>query len=148
MVAYRDSFGLKPICRGVPVAPSAVRSRLSRPISVRETSDESLKPKIRLLFDDNHQVYALCKIKAGLRREYGLIVGKDRVCSLMRELNIRGMRRGKIIFTTKPDKTNPRAPDLVKDEFTAPHPNVLWVSDLTYVSTWSGFVCVAVIIDV
>ena len=148
MVAYRDTFGLEPICRVLQVAASAVRSCLARPISAREIADEVLKPKIMQLFNDNYEVYGRRKIKAGLRREYGLIVDKDRVARLMRELGIRGMRRGKTIFTTRPDAANPRAPDLVKRVFTATRPNQLWVSDFTYVSTWSGFVYVAFIIDV
>ena len=148
VVANRDTFGLEPICRVLQIATSTVRSCLARPISAREIADEVLKPKIRQLFDDNYQVYGRRKIKAGLRREYGLIVDKDRVARLMAELGIRGASRTRSIVTTRSDTSSPRAPDLVKRRFTADRPNQLWVSDFTYVATWSGFVYAAFIIDV
>ncbi len=148
VVAHRDTFGLEPICRVLQVATSTVRSCLARPISAREIADEVLKPKIRRLFDDNYQVYGRRKIKAGLRREYGLIVDKDRVARIMAELGVRGASRTRSIVTTRSDTTSPRAPDLVKRRFTAQRPNQLWVSDFTYVATWSGFVYAAFIIDV
>jgi len=148
VVAHRDTFGLEPICRVLQVATSTVRSCLARPISAREIADEVLKPKIQQLFDDNYQVYGRRKIKAALRREYGLIVDKDRVARIMSELGIRGASRTRSIVTTRPDTTSPRAPDLVKRAFTADRPNELWVSDFTYVATWSGFVYAAFIIDV
>ena len=148
VVANRDTFGLEPICRVLQVATSTIRSCLARPISAREIADEVLKPKILQLFDDNYQVYGRRKIKAGLRREYGLIVDKDRIARIMAELGIRGASRVRSVVTTKADDTSPRAPDLVKRRFVAERPNQLWVSDFTYVATWSGFVYAAFIIDV
>jgi len=148
VVANRDTFGLEPICRVLQIATSTVRSCLARPISAREIADEVLKPKIRGLFDDNYQVYGRRKIKAGLRREYGLIVDKDRIARIMAELGIRGASRSRSMITTRADTTSPRAPDLVKRRFEADRPNELWVSDFTYVATWSGFVYAAFIIDV
>jgi putative transposase len=147
VVAYRH-HGVVPICRALQVAPSAVRSCLARPISAREIADEVLKPKILKVFDDNYRVYGRRKIKAGLRREHDLVVDKDRVMRIMRELGIRGVSRSRSIITTRPDLSSPRAPDLVKRRFRAERPNQLWVSDFTYVPTWSGFVYTAFIVDV
>jgi putative transposase len=132
VVANRDQFGLEPICRVLQVAASAVRACLARPITIRDLADEALKPKIRQLFDDNYQVYGRRKIKAGLKREYGLIVDHDRVARLMKQLGIQGVRRGRPVFTTRQDPAATRAPDLVKRQFTATAPNQLWVSDFTY----------------
>lgn len=148
VVAHRDDYGLEPICATLQVAVSAVRSRLDRPISARDLADEALKPKILQIFEDNYRVYGRRKIKAALAREFGLVVDRDRIGRLMADLGIRGMRRGRQPFTTKPDKAAPRAPDLVKRAFVADRPDQLWVSDFTYVSTWSGFVYVAFIVDV
>lgn len=148
VVAYRDVFGLEPICRVLQVATSAVRSCLARPISAHDIADEALKPKIGQLFDDNYQVYGRRKIRAALRREYGLVVDQDRVARIMAELGIRGASRARSMVTTRADKSSPRAPDLVKRRFVAERPNQLWVSDFTYVPTWSGFVYTAFIIDV
>lgn len=148
VIAHRDHYGLEPICRELQVAPSAVRSCLARPISARDLADEGLKPKVLQIFEDNYRVYGRRKIKAALVREYGLVVDRDRIGRLMADLGIRGMRRGRQPFTTRPDKTAQRAPDLVKRHFNATRPDALWVSDFTYVSTWSGFVYVAFIVDV
>ena len=65
----------------------------------------------------------------------------------MGELGLRGVRRGKARRTTTPDVTAPRPGDLVERDFAVAGPNRLWVADLTYVASWSGFVYVAFIID-
>jgi putative transposase len=66
---------------------------------------------------------------------------------LMRTLGLEGVRRGKTRRTTTPDETATRPADLVDRDFGAQRPNQLWVADLTYVATWSGFVYVALVID-
>ena len=81
-------------------------------------------------------------------REHGLVVDKDRISRLMAELGIRGAVRTKSTITTRPDRSSPRAPDLVQRRFRADRPNELWVSDFTYVATWSGFVYTAFVVDV
>ena len=78
----------------------------------------------------------------------GIKVGRDRVARLMDDLELSGVVRGKKKRTTIPDEVSPRPADLVERNFTAAAPNALWVADLTYVSTWSGFVYVAFVIDV
>lgn len=148
VAAHRDRFGLEPICRVLRVNASAVRSRLSRPPSATAIADEDVKAKIRVVFDANYRVYGCRKIKAALAREHSLVVDKDRVARLMRELGIRGVVRGRKVFTTKSDPAAERAPDLVKRVFHADRPNVLWVSDFTYVPTWTGMVYVAFVLDV
>jgi putative transposase len=82
-----------------------------------------------------------------LNRE-GIKVGRDRVARLMDDLELSGIVRGKKKRTTIPVEVSPRPADLVERNFTAAAPNTLWVADLTYVSTWSGFVYVAFVIDV
>jgi putative transposase len=66
----------------------------------------------------------------------------------MGELGLAGVVRGKRKRTTIPDQVGPRPADLVNRKFTATRPNQLWVTDLTYVRTWSGFVYAAFVIDV
>ena len=65
---------------------------------------------------------------------------KDRIARLMCELGIRGATRTRTTVTTRVDRSSPRAPDLVHRNFHADRPNELFVSDFTYVPTWSGFV--------
>lgn len=148
VVARRDRWGVEPICRALQVAPSAVRARLSRPVCARQLADEALKPKVLEVFDANYRVYGRRKMKAALRREHGVNLDKDRVARLMRELGIRGATRSKSTITTRPDKSSPRAPDLVRRQFHADRPNQLWVCDFTYVPTWSGFAYTAFVTDV
>jgi putative transposase len=140
-------WGFEPICKVLQVSPSTVRSAIARPVSDRAIADETLKVKIREVFDNNFQVYGCRKIVAALAIE-GIVVDKDRVTRLMRQLNIRGATRQRKRFTTHPDPSNGRAPDLVKRDFTATAPNQLWVTDFTYCSTWAGVVYVALVIDV
>lgn len=73
---------------------------------------------------------------------------KDRIARLMRELGVRGVTRSKTTITTRPDKSSPRAPDLVNRQFRPERPYELWVSDFAYVATWSGFVFTAFVIGV
>jgi putative transposase len=145
--AYRDRFGVEPICRALQVAPSSYDAARSRPPSARAVGDAELAPKILKVFNDNYRVYGARKLWKQLRRE-GELVGRDRVARLMRTLGIAGAVRGKPRRTTIPDPAAARAPDLVNRQFTATRPNQLWVSDFTYVATWSGTVYVAFVIDV
>jgi putative transposase len=147
-VAAHRHHGVVPICRVLQVAPSAVRSAMSRPVCARRLADEHVKPLLVEVFNENYQVYGRRKIKAALRREHGINLDKDRIGRLMRELGIRGVTRSKTTITTRPDRSSPRAPDLVNRQFRASRPNQLWVCDFTYVPTWSGFAYTAFVTDV
>lgn len=147
MAAHRH-HGVVPICRVLQVAPSAVRSAMSRPVCARRLTDNAIKPVLLEVFNANYRVYGRRKMNAALRREHGINLDKDRIARLMRELGIRGATRSKSTITTRADKSSPRAPDLVNRRFRAERPNELWVSDFTYVATWSGFVFTAFVIDV
>ena len=147
MTAHRH-HGVVPICRALQVAPSAIRSAMSRPVCARRLADEAIKPKLLEVFEANYRVYGRRKMKAALRREHDINLDKDRIARLMRELGIRGVTRSKTTITTRPDKSSPRAPDLVNRHFKAARPNQLWVTDFTYVSTWSGFAYTAFVTDV
>jgi putative transposase len=147
-VAAYPHHGVEPTCRVLHVAPSAVRSALARAVCVRRLADEALKPLIVAIFEANYRVYGRRKIKAALAREHAVVVDKDRISRLMAELGIRGAARTKSTITTRPDRSSPRAPDLVRRRFRADRPNELWVCDFTYVATWSGFVYTAFVTDV
>ncbi len=151
MIAYidghRDRFGVEPICRELPIAPSVYYDAKSRPPSDRAVRDEELKSEIERVYDENFGVYGVRKVWRQLKRE-GFDVARCTVERLMRSLGLEGIRRGKKKRTTIGDEEAPRPTDLVKRDFTAPEPNRLWVVDFTYVATWSGFVYVAFVIDV
>jgi putative transposase len=159
--AYRDQFGVEPICRvlaehGVPIAPSSYRAARTRPPSSRALSDAALAQVIEATFSDREKgrgVYGARKMWHQLRRDGVTGPGAEPVarCTverLMRSLGLRGARRGRAVVTTRADTSSSRAPDLVGRDFRAEAPNRLWVVDFTYVATWTGMVFTAFVCDV
>jgi putative transposase len=150
MIAYidanKDRFGVEPICRVLPIAPSTYYQHSQRRPSARALRDAKLKAEIRRVHAEHFGVYGARKVWRQLHRE-GIGVARCTVERLMGELGLEGVRRGKPRRTTTPDPAAARPADLVKRDFSASRPNQLWVADLTYVATWSGFVYVALVID-
>ena len=148
----REAHGVEPICRALQFAPSTYYDRRSivrdpDRASARVKSDAALSVKIDAAWDTNRKLYGARKIWHVLRRE-GEDAARCTVERLMRSLGIRGVVRGKKVITTQPDTSQPCPDDKVNRLFTADRPNKLWVSDFTYVPTWSGTVYVAFVIDV
>jgi len=149
---HHDMYGVEPICRTLQFAPSTyydLRATARDPdrASARAKSDAALSVKIDAAWEDNRKLYGARKIWHVLRRE-GEDVARCTVERLMRSLGIRGVVRGKKVITTQPDTSQPCPDDKVNRLFLADRPNKLWVSDFTYVPTWSGTVYVAFVIDV
>jgi putative transposase len=145
--AHRESWGVEPICKTLQVAPSTYYAVLARQPSARQLSDQRLKIEVARVHRNNFGVYGIEKVWRQLNRE-GHKVGRDQVARLMDGLELSGVVRGKRKRTTYPADVSQCPADLVERKFTASAPNRLWVSDLTYVSTWSGFAYVAFVIDV
>ena len=148
----RDKFGVEPICRQLPIAPStyyAHDARRRRPDSAppRVQRDLSLQSEVQRVFEANFRVYGARKVWLQLQRE-GFKVARCTIERLMNIMGLQGARRGKPVKTTVPDTSAPCPLDRVNRNFKASAPNRLWVSDFTYVSTWSGMVYVAFVIDV
>jgi len=148
---HRDAHGVEPICDVLPIAPATYYDHLAKRadparLSDRARRDEELRPHIQRVFDANWQVYGVRKVWRQLRRE-GFDVARCTVARLMKSMGIQGIIRGKPQKTTIPDKTLPCPLDKVNRQFRVPAPNMLWVSDFTYVATWKGFVYVAFVID-
>jgi putative transposase len=141
-------WGVEPICRVLQVAPSSYYAAVSRPPSDRTGRDAVLQVSIRRVWDEHRQVYGADKVGAQLNRE-GTRVARCTVERLMRELGLQGVVRGKrSVRTTLGAEASDWPADLVARRFRAPAPNRLWVADLTYVKTHSGWVYVAFIVDV
>ena len=151
--AHRVRFGVEPICRvltehGCKIAPNTYWTANKRGPSARAVRDAELVVEIRRVYEENLFVYGADKVWAQLNRE-GTRVARCTVERLMRAEGLTGARRGKAFkVTTTPGDEALRPADLVEREFKAPAPNRLWVADLTYVKTHSGWVYVAFIIDV
>jgi putative transposase len=147
ITAHKARWGIEPICRVVQVAPSSYYAAIRRPPSARQRRDEVLKGEIRRVWEEHRRVYGADKVWAQLRREE-IPVARCTVERLMRQLGLRGVVRGKArIRTTIGDDASSRPLDLVARQFRAPAPNRLWVADLTYVKTHSGWVYVAFVVD-
>ena len=150
MIAYidrnKDRFGVEPICKHLPIAPSTYYAARTRPPSARRLRDEELKVEIARVHSENFGVYGVRKLWHQLNRE-GIRVARCTVQRLMRELGLQGVRRGRFKRTTVPDEQAMRPADLVNRDFSATRPDQLWVADITYVATWSGFVYTAFVID-
>lgn len=148
---HRDDIGVEPICRHLPIAPSTFYDHMAKRanphlLSARAKRDMTLKPEIERVWEQNYKVYGVRKVWHQLRRE-GFDVARCTVARLMTDLGLEGVIRGKKARTTIPDKSQPCPLDKVNRQFKAPAPNMLWVSDFTYVATWQGFVHVAFVID-
>ena len=149
--AHRDAYGVEPICRVLPIAPSTWHEHAARRadpsrLPARAKRDEVLKEEVRRVFDENFGVYGVRKVWRQMKRE-GFDIARCTVARLMRSMGLQGVIRGKPVKTTISDKAAPCPLDKVNRQFQAPAPNRLWVSDFTYVSTWRGFVYVAFVID-
>ena len=144
-------WGVESICavlceHGSAIAPSTYYEAALRPPSKRAVRDEALKVEIARVRGANYDVYGPRKIWLQLNRE-GIPVARCTVERLMKDLQLQGVRRGRRVITTCSDGRAARPADLVQRRFRPAAPNRLWVADFTYVSTWSGTVYVAFVID-
>ena len=149
---HRGAYGVEPICRVLPIAPSTYHEQVAQrrdPMrrSVRAQRDMALKPEIARVFAENFEVYGVRKVWRQMQRE-GFDIARCTVERLMKEMGLQGVIRGKPVRTTVSNKAAPCPLDHVKRQFHAPAPNMLWVADFTYVPSWAGFVYVAFVIDV
>jgi putative transposase len=147
-----------PICRalsahGVKIAPGTYWARARRPPSRRALADVALTAILAGIYEPDERgrrkpesLYGSLKMWEHLNRQ-GIPVARCTVERLMRQEGLAGAVRGKVKQTTIADPTAPRARDLVRRDFTPAAPDRLWVADITYVSTWSGWVYVAFVVD-
>jgi len=157
MIAFideqRQHHGVEPLCKQLPLAVSTYyehKARQSDPDreSNRSCRDRHHKAEIQRVWEENMQVYGARKVWRQLQRE-GFVIARCTVERLMNDLDIQGaIRGGAKRRTTIPDDQLGKPSDLVNRQFVADRPNQLWVADITFVATWSGFVYVAFVIDV
>jgi len=148
---YRGSYGVEPICGMLPIAPSTYYEQKAREtdpsrLPKRVQRDAVLCEQIDRVWHENREVYGARKVWKQLCRE-GIPGARCTVERLMHKLGLQGVVRGRKQRTTIPDDMAARPMDLVQRNFTATRPNQLWVADLTYIATWSGFAYTAFVID-
>ncbi len=141
-------WGIEPIAKVLGIAPSTYHAAKKRPMSARAVRDAELRPEILRVWEQNLVVYGADKVWDQLNKD-GVRVARCTVERLMADMGLQGCRRGRIwVRTTEGDDRLDRPADLVERKFTASAPNRLWVADLTYVKTHTGWVYVAFILDV
>ena len=150
---HRTLYGVEPICKVLPIAPSTyyehkAKARDPERRSARAKRDEWLCGEIERVWCANRRAYGPRKVHKQLRRE-GHVVARCTIERLMRGMGFSGVVRGRRFkVTTRAGRETSHCADMVCRDFTASRPNVLWVADLTYVATWRGFAYVAFVIDV
>jgi len=142
--AHREDYGVEPICKVLPIAPStyhahAVQQRDPKRLSERARRDAVLCADIRRVHEENFSVYGARKVWCQLLRE-GIKVARCTVERLMRRIGLAGAVRGKTVKTTVGGK-EPCPTDKVNRQFQPAKPNSLWEMDITYSAPrpgWSG----------
>ena len=147
MKAHQAEHSIVLMCRVLGISRSGYYAWLKRPQSKRAQRDAVLRMKVIRIHTGSDGTYGSPRIRAELVAEQEQ-VSRKRVARLMREQRLQGVHRRRFTTTTVRIGAQPVAPDLVQRKFNAPAPNLLWVADITYVPTWSGFVFLAVVLDV
>ena len=134
------------MCRMLEVSASGYWARAKRPMSEREKTDRAIEAQLREIHQWSQGTYGAPRMHAELGAR-GTVVGRKRVARLMRRGGLQGVTRRRGTFTTVRDRHVQPAPDLVSRNFVAAAPNRLWIADITYIPTWTGFLYLAVVLD-
>ena len=146
MKANQANYPVSMMCRLLDVSTSGYYAWLKRPPSKRSREDEILTEKIRHYHRISDGTYGAPRIHKDLQEE-GVKVGQKRVARLMRAAGLQGVTRRKATWTTLREPGAEPAPDLVQRDFSVEKPDQLWVADITYIHTWSGFLYLAIVMD-
>lgn len=138
MKAHRAARALGTLCRMLDVSASGYDAWLTRARSRRAQEDARLTTEIHRIHAPSRGTYGAPRMHAELVAT-GTRVSRTRVARLMRAAGLRGGSRRKRIVTIVGEPGARPAPDLVQRQFTAAGPDQLWVADITYIRTWSGF---------
>ena len=143
--ANEDCHSVAKMCRVLGVARSGYYAWLQKPVSDRGQEDARLLRLIRASFAASHGVYGAPRVFLDLR-EAGETCSKHRVARLMRLNNIRA-RNGYRTRSKSASKPSALMPNVVERNFNVSKPNKVWVTDITYIRTWQGWLYLAVVMD-
>jgi transposase InsO family protein len=138
---------VKTMCGVLQISTSGYYAWCKRQPSARTQADQKLSQRIREIHEKSKGTYGAPRIHAELADVDKLHVGRKRVARLMRTEYLQGVSRRKAPHTTRRQPGAHPAPDLVQRNFTAEAPNRLWVADITYIGTWTGWLYLAVVVD-
>jgi putative transposase len=136
------------LCRVLGVSRAGYYAWTRRPPSARARRDAELTNQIRAIHQRSRATYGAPRVHAELRMDHNVRVGRKRVARLMRSAELQGCHRRRGRGLTRRDPQATPAPDLVERTFTATEPDRLWTADITYIPTWSGWLYLAVVLDV
>jgi putative transposase len=146
--ANQATHSVQVMCRLLKVTPSGFYAWDERPMSARQRADIALTARIHEIHRRSRETYGSPMIHAELADEHGIHVGRKGVARLMRAAGLRGATLRKFVVTTNSGMQRFEVADLVERRFYAERPNRLWVADATYIPTWSGFLYLAIVLDV
>ena len=146
--ANQACFPVSRQCQVLQVSKSGYYDWQERPPSARAQANGALLAQIQTIHRASDATYGMPRIQQQLRHE-GVTANRKRIAALMRQAGLHGVsRRRGWVKTTERDTQRRPAPDLVKRQFVASGLNQLWVADMTYIPTWSGFLYLAMVLDV
>ncbi len=150
MERQKASHHIVTMTRVLDVSKSGFYARRTRPKTLRAMEDEVLADMIGTIHADSRGTYGAPRVQAELRLAHGVHCSRKRVARIMRQQGLRGVSRRRLHrpTTTVRDEAARPARDLVRRDFHATRPNVLWVADITYVPTREGFLYLACVLDV
>jgi putative transposase len=142
---HRDEFSVKMMCRVLEVTRAGFYAWCKQPLSNRSLEDARLLRLIRASFAASHGIYGAPRVFLDLR-EAGETCSKHRVARLMRQNNLRALHgyRTRRVAVSKPSVL---IPNILQRQFTVRRPNKAWVTDITYIRTWEGWLYLAVVLD-
>ncbi len=142
----RKQYPVSMMCRALKVSRCGFYAWLTRPTSAREQSNQRLIDLIKDVHSSSRGVYGAPRICEELKA-HGYRYGKNRIAKLMRIQGIKGCPRRRVRRSLQDTPTYPFAENLLRQDFMATRPNVLWASDITYIQTRQGILYLAVVMD-
>ena len=143
---HREAFPVNLMCEVLEVSTSGYYAWRGRPPSKREMANRELTKEIRAAFEESGETYGSPRIYQVMRKR-GLMCSKNRVARLMALAGLKAKQTQRFRSTTRRNKAHRAAPNLLKRDFTADRPDQKWLADITYISTWEGWLYLAAILD-
>jgi transposase InsO family protein len=144
--AEKATFPVRALCRALEVSPSGYYAWRARRPSARAQQEVGLRHAIRVAHAESRGCYGSPRVHYAVRAS-GYAVGRNRVIRLMRAEGLRARRRRRFRVTTDSEHQWTVPTDLVQRRFRPARPNIVWAADLTYLPTATGWMYLAVILD-
>jgi len=142
----RTNFRIGKMCRILGVTRSGYYHYKKHRYSQRKIENKVILELIRQIWEKSHHIYGYRRIHVELRSQ-GLRINRKRVLRLMRENSITAKMKKKFKKTTDSNHSNYVSPNLLNQNFNEALPNTVWVADITYISTYEGWLYLSVILD-